>query len=61
MILVGRDCPEAAFVENERLEVLRLRRLLIFPANVDHMESRLIPVHRVENHLRKTKTLITKN
>ena len=61
MILVRRDCCELRLREDECLESLRGRG--VFPAAprgiVADVETRLVAVHRVQNHLKYATAFIT--
>ena len=52
MVLVGSDGGELGLREGEGLEVLLAVGHLAPRRDVDHMEARLVAVHRVQDHLR---------
>ena len=51
MVLVGGDRGELGLRENESAEVLGGGGVLPRGVDVDHVQSRLVLVHRVQNHL----------
>lgn len=51
MVLIGRNGGEPRFREDERAEVLRLRRVFRPFVDVDHVEPRLVTMHRIQNDL----------
>ena len=51
MVLIGGDGRESRFGEDERAEVLRLRRVLRPLVDVNHVKTRLVTVHRVQYDL----------
>ena len=51
MVLVGGDRGELGLWENESAEVLGGGGVLPRWVDVDHVQSRLVLVHRVQNHL----------
>ena len=52
MVLVGSDGGELGLREGEGLEVLLAVGHLAPRRAVDHMEARLVAVHRIQDHLR---------
>ena len=52
VILVSRHRHELALREDEGLEVLRSAGVLAPGVNVDHVQARLVAVHRIQYHLR---------
>ena len=52
MVLVGGDRSELGLRKNESAEVLRGGGVLPRGVDVDHVQPRLVLVHRVQNHLR---------
>ena len=52
MVLVGSDGGELGLREGEGLEVLLAVGHLAPRRDVDHMEARLVAVHRIQDHLR---------
>ena len=53
VILICSDRHEPRLGENKRLEILREISILVFWRGVSDMQSGLISVHGVENHLKK--------
>lgn len=51
MVLVGGDRGELGLRENESAEVLGGGGVLPRWVDVDHVQPRLVLVHRVQNHL----------
>ena len=51
MILVRGDRHELGLGEDEGLEVLGCAGVLAAGVDVDHVEARLVAVHRVEDHV----------
>ena len=51
MVLVGGDRGELGLRENESAEVLGGGGVLPRGVDVDHVQPRLVLVHRVQNHL----------